>query len=187
MMRLVLVACLGVLFHLFNMQAVFACDGAADAVRGAPVIVASVETDMGTTEASNNVNAKKKEKIAETHASLNSKQGKVVVDRGGQKAPAETTATKKHFDMDALIERIKQSHAIGMFTKLALRSDALDMVDLIKAYRQKVTHMSLDEVRARFDGLFLKVLALLDDDPVLSREISMSREGIWKSLLEVKA
>jgi len=186
MMRLILVACLGVLFHLFNMQTVFACDGATHAVRDTPVIVASVETDMGTTEASNKGNTEKA-KIAEAHASVNNKQGTVVVDRGGQKTPAETTATKKHFDMDALIERIKHSHAIGMFTKLALRSDALDMVDLIRAYRQKANRMSLDEVRARFDGLFLKVLALLDDDPVLSREINMSREGIWKSLLEVKA
>jgi len=103
------------------------------------------------------------------------------------KKPDKSASNQKSFDMDALIEQIKQSHAIGMFTKLALRSDALDMIDLIKAYRQKANSMSLDEVRARFDGLFLKVLALLDDDPVLSRKISMSREGIWNSLLEVKA
>ncbi len=185
MMRFILVACLGVLFHIFTMQTVFASDAAAGAVRNTPVVAAPVETGIGTTKTSNKVNTKK-EKVAAAHAGVNSKQAKVV-ERGDQKAPAQAIATEKHFDMDALIERIKESKAIGTFTKLALRSDALDMVDLIKAYRRQANRISLDEVRARFDGLLLKVLALLDDDPVLSRDISMSREGIWNSLLEVKA
>jgi len=185
MMRFILLACLGVLFYLCNMQTVFACDGAADAVQSAPVVVASVEADMGAIETANTVDAKKEE-VATPHASMSSEQG-AVIDGGDQKIPVETTATEKYFDMDALIERIKDSNAIGMFTKLALRSDALDIVDLIKVYRRQANRMSLNEVRARFDGLLLKVLVLLDDDPVLSRDISMSREGIWKSLLEVKA
>jgi len=91
------------------------------------------------------------------------------------------------FDMDVLIERLKKTDAIGMFTKLALRSDALDMVDMIKAYNKHMARYSLKELRARFDGLLLKVLVLLDDDPGLSRDISLARENIWKSLLEVKA
>jgi hypothetical protein len=117
------------------------------------------------------------------------------VDAAQQKALAKpaledsaaTGSAEKSFNMNALIERIKESHAIGVFTKLALRSDALDLVDLFKAYRQKANHITLAELRARFDGLLLKALALLDDDPTLSHDISMAREGIWNSLLEVKA
>ena len=107
------------------------------------------------------------------------------------KAKAEVSnkpaGNQNPFDMDALIERLKASQAIGVFTKLALRSDALDLMDMVKAYRRDNKRMKLDEIRARFDGLLLKVLALLDDDPVLSGDISLAREGIWKSLLEVKA
>jgi len=93
------------------------------------------------------------------------------------------------FDMNVLIERLKKTDAIGMFTKLALRSDALDIMDMIKAYNRHIARYSLKELRARFNGLVLKVLALLDDDPMLSRDISLAREKIWKSLLtqEVKA
>jgi len=99
---------------------------------------------------------------------------------------AISTAVKpgaKAFDMDMLIDRLKKSNAIGMFTKLALRSDALDIIDMINAYNKHRTKYSLKELRSRFNGLVLKVLALLDDDPKLSRDISLAREEIWKSLL----
>jgi len=102
--------------------------------------------------------------------------------------PSGTAASANvHFDMDALIERLKNSDAIGMFTKLALRSDAMDVMDAVKAYHKREKQVSLDQVRARFDGLLLKVMALLDNDPALSGDISMAREDIWRSLMEVKA
>ena len=104
-----------------------------------------------------------------------------------QAASGSKASANAHFDMDALIERLKKSDAIGMFTKLALRSDAMDVVEEVKAYRKHKSRFPLNEIRARFDGLVLKVLALLDDDPALSSDISMAREDIWRSLLEVKA
>jgi hypothetical protein len=93
----------------------------------------------------------------------------------------------KPFSMDELIERLKQSDAIGFLTKLALRSDALDLVDMVKAYKRHTAPYSLSQLHARFNGLLLKVLALLNDDPHLSRDISMARDEIWKNLMEVKA
>jgi len=98
---------------------------------------------------------------------------------------AEVLRTPR-FDMDVLISRLKKSDAIGMFTKLALRSDALDSMGLVKAWRRHVSKLTLEEVRSRYNGLLLKVLALLDDDPALSRDISLARESIWKSLMEVR-
>jgi len=90
------------------------------------------------------------------------------------------------FGMHTLIERLKKTDALGVFTKLAIRSDALDLMDMVKVYNKHKASFSLKELRARFDGLVLKVLALLDDDPKLSRDIYLARERIWKSLLEVK-
>jgi len=101
-------------------------------------------------------------------------------DKSGSKA---IKAVAKTFDMDVLIERLKKTDAIGMFSKLALRSDALDLMDMIKAYHKNIAKYSLKDLHARFNGLMLKVLALLDDDPGLSRDISLARENIWKSLL----
>jgi len=176
MMRLFIVACFAVFCQLSFIPVSSSCNETAAKV--------SVMEDQRAAEGVDKV---KEEKSADApmQAKAESKVQKAPLEVGS-KALAETAASAKHFDMKALIERIKESHAIGVFTKLALRSDAMDMIDLIKSYRQKRKHLTLDEVRARFDGLLLKVLALLDDDPALSCDISMSREGIWKSLLEVK-
>jgi len=111
-----------------------------------------------------------------------SRQG---ADRG-KATPEVVKPALKTFDMSVLIERLKETDAIGMFTKLALRSDALDIMDMITAYNKHMDRYSLKELRARFDGLLLKVMALLDDDPGLSRDISLAREEIWKSLLTHK-
>jgi len=100
--------------------------------------------------------------------------------------PKAVKPVAKTFNMDMLIERLKKTNALGMFTKLALRSDALDIMDMVKAYNKQKASYSVKKLRARFDGLVLKVLALLDDDPGLSRDISLAREDIWKSLLTNK-
>ncbi len=101
--------------------------------------------------------------------------------------PKAVKPVAKTFNMDMLIERLKKTNALGMFTKLALRSDALDIMGMVKAYNKHRAKYSLKELRARFNGLVLKVLVLLDDDPGLARDISLAQEDIWKSLLEVKA
>ena len=117
-----------------------------------------------------------------------------VADHADQPAhPAATTAQpdadaqQVRVDIENLKTRLKKTDAIGFFTKLALRNDLMDLVDAIKRYRKKSTlpaHMK--ELRARFDGLLLKIITLLDDDPDLSRDLYVGRESIWKSLLEVK-
>lgn len=108
-----------------------------------------------------------------------------VVQAGKAKQKKEQQA-ENPFNMHVLIERLKQTEAIGFFTKLAIRSDALDLVEMVKAYRKHMNKYSLQELRARFNGLLLKVLALLNDDPKLAKDISLAREDIWRSLLEVK-
>lgn len=105
----------------------------------------------------------------------------------GHKQSGRKAGSEKTFDMKELIARLKETQAIGFFTKLAIRSDALDLVAMVKAYRRHAAAYSLRELRARFDGLLLKVLALLNGDPKLARDIYLARECIWKSLLEVKA
>ena len=101
------------------------------------------------------------------------------------KAPAAKPSTPppSALNMQELIDRLKRTPAMGVFTKLALRSDALDLIELVRDWRAHRRRCSVKEIRARFDGLLLKVLALLDDDPALARDISRAREDIWRSLL----
>jgi len=98
------------------------------------------------------------------------------------------TSNIKQVDINILKKRLRKTSAIGFFTKLAIRNDLIDLMDEIKKYRKKsVLGDKLDEIRASFDGLLLKLIALLDEDPDLSRDLYVGRELIWKSLFEEKA
>jgi len=90
-------------------------------------------------------------------------------------------------DLAILTKRLKNTDAIGVFTKLAIRSDIMDLKEEIESYRQKaVLQAKLKDARAKFDGLLLKIVALLEADPDLSSDLYSARESIWKSLLGVK-
>lgn len=91
-------------------------------------------------------------------------------------------------DIKTLETRLKNTDAIGFFTKLAIRSNIIDLMNKIRQYRkQSMLKAKMKEIRASFDGLLLKIIALLEEDPKLSRDLYVSRESIWESLLEVKA
>jgi hypothetical protein len=117
----------------------------------------------------------------------------VVCDAGPENAESKPTEQEKSeaavaIDMEILTSRLKKTKAIGLFTKLAIRSDVTDLMDEVKRYRKKsmlVTKMK--EVRESFEGLLLKIVALLEDDTELSRDLYVGRESNLKSLMEVKA
>jgi len=102
-----------------------------------------------------------------------------------QKEPSQ--AKISHVSYKELKERLKDTDAIGFFTKLAIRNDIVDLMGKIKQYRKKsMLKAKMKEIRASFDGLLLKIIALLEEDPNLSRDLYVGRESIWESLLEVK-
>jgi len=113
-----------------------------------------------------------------------SKQVAVVAKSDGKALAVDGGEKKADINMDVLIERLKQTPAIGVFTKLAIRGDILDLKDEIQTYKQKsMLQSKLDDIRARFDGLLIKIMALLQADPALSKDLYTARESIWKSLL----
>ena len=90
--------------------------------------------------------------------------------------------------MDELVERLKASKAIGFFTKLAIRSDVLDFqAEVIKMRKNKLLEVEMPNIKTSFNGLLLKIMALLENDPDLSKKIYSARHSILKSLLEVQA
>ncbi len=105
-----------------------------------------------------------------------------------QKPVSKTKQKLAPVDFKVLKERLKSTDAIGFFTKLAIRNDIIDLMDKIKKYRKEsLLKAKMKEIRSSFDGLLLKIIALLRDDPILSRDLYVGRESIWESLLEVKA
>lgn len=88
-------------------------------------------------------------------------------------------------NLKSLETRLKETKAIGVFTKLALKNQVDDLLNQFRAYYQGRQKISLAELRRGYDRLLLKVLALLQDtDPPLAGAIVASREAIWNILAD---
>jgi hypothetical protein len=96
--------------------------------------------------------------------------------------PATKTAGKAPatLDLASLEQRLKDTDAIGVLTKIALKNQVDDLLDQFRAYYQGKLKTTLAELRRPYDRLVLKVLSLLQDsDPSLASAIVASREAIW--------
>ena len=83
-------------------------------------------------------------------------------------------------DLATLETRLKETSAIGVFTKLTLKNQVDNLLNRFRAYYGGRAKTTLAELRQPYDLLILKVLALLQDgDPSLARAIRESREAIW--------
>jgi hypothetical protein len=83
-------------------------------------------------------------------------------------------------DLASLEQRLKDTKAIGLFTKLSLKNQVDDLLKQFRAFYDRKSSASLEDLRQRYDLLLLKVLSLLQDsDPPLASAISGSREAIW--------
>jgi hypothetical protein len=88
-------------------------------------------------------------------------------------------------DLAGLETRLRETKAIGMFTKLALKGQVNDLVDDFRELHGGRPRPTLVELRPPYDRLLLKVLALLqDEDPPLASAIVASREPIWNILAD---
>jgi hypothetical protein len=83
-------------------------------------------------------------------------------------------------DLASLETRLKETKAIGVLTKIALKNQIDDLLDQFRAFYQGKLKTTLAELRRPYDLLVLKVLSLLQDsDPALASAIAASREAIW--------
>lgn len=86
-------------------------------------------------------------------------------------------------DVEALEARLRETKAIGLFTKLALKNQIDDLMKQFGEYHQGVKKISINSLRQSYDMLVLKMLAVIQDgDPSLANMILSSREAIWKIL-----
>jgi hypothetical protein len=100
-------------------------------------------------------------------------------------APASEKPSAAALDLASLEQRLRDTHAIGVFTKLSLKNQVDDLLDEFRAFHKGQTKTSLAELRQRYDLLLLKVLTLLQDsDPPLASAIAASREAIWGILTD---
>jgi hypothetical protein len=92
-------------------------------------------------------------------------------------------ASSATLDLTSLEQRLRDTKAIGVFTKLSLKNQVDDLLGDFRALYKKSKPPPGPQFRQRYDLLLLKVLTLLQDgDPPLASAISSSKEAIWSIL-----
>lgn len=102
------------------------------------------------------------------------------------KAAAPVVAERKaepSLNISDLTTGLRETHAIGTFTKLALKNQLDDLLQRFRTTHQSGQQPRAAGLRQPFDALVGKVLGLLQSgDPALAHKIQNSREGIWSIL-----
>jgi len=94
--------------------------------------------------------------------------------------PVASKPAAPPLDLKSLESRLRETPAIGVFTKISLKNQVDDLLDRFRAYHKRQVATTLAELRQSYNMLLLKVLALLQDsDPPLARDVVASREAIW--------
>jgi len=91
-------------------------------------------------------------------------------------------------DLKTLEQRLRDTHAIGVFTKLSLKNQVDDLLAQFKSFYGGRSQLTLVQLRQKYEVLLLKVVSVLqNDDPQLASAISSSREAIWNVLADPKS
>lgn len=101
------------------------------------------------------------------------------------RAAAPAVAAAPTLNLTDLEQRLRNTRAIGVFTKLSLKNQVDDLLAAFRTVYQGANRRPPPELRQRYDQLLLKVLsALQDGDPPLAAAIASSREAIWGILAD---
>jgi hypothetical protein len=99
-------------------------------------------------------------------------------------APSNVAVT---LDLNALKTELKETKAIGLFTKIALKNQVDDLLDEFRKYYQGKSKSDMMELRRSYNLLLMKVLSLVQNkDQKLASSIVSSREAIWDLLSDPK-
>ena len=94
-------------------------------------------------------------------------------------------AAPQPLDLKGLEQRLRDTRAIGLFTKLSLKNQVDDLLAQFKAFHQGSSGVTVGQLRQKYELLLIKVVTLLQDgDPALASAVSSSREAIWNVLTD---
>jgi hypothetical protein len=99
-------------------------------------------------------------------------------------APAAAAASTS-LDLAALEQRLRDTHAIGVFTKLSIKNQVDDLLSQFKGFHGGKPKPTLAELREKYELLLIKVISVLQDgDAQLAGAVSASRDAIWGVLAD---
>ena len=89
--------------------------------------------------------------------------------------------------MNRLKQELKDTKAIGVFSKLTLKNQMDDLLGALRKFHQGHGKLTLADLRRSYELLVMKVLSLVqDDDKKLASDLVSSREAIWSILADPK-
>ncbi|HLY52037.1 MAG TPA: hypothetical protein VKQ31_03410 [Steroidobacteraceae bacterium] len=98
-------------------------------------------------------------------------------------AVAAAPAAAATLNLTSLEQRLRDTRAIGLFTKLSLKNQVDDLLAQFRAYYAGQGGVTLAELRRSYELLLMRVVTLLqDDDPGLASAVASSRDAIWAIL-----
>ena len=90
-------------------------------------------------------------------------------------------------DLKELKQELKDTKAIGIFSKITLKNQMDDLLGRMRKYHQGQPNPPLTDLRRSYELLVMKLLSLVqDDDKKLASDITASREAIWALLADPK-
>ncbi len=100
-----------------------------------------------------------------------------------QQSGSDNSDGADDFDLNALVSRISQSKALGLFTKLSLKHDIDGLLENVRKYHDGSGDGSLEQLRERYDVLVHKLMILLQEkDGELVKSIDDGRDKLWAIL-----
>lgn len=100
-------------------------------------------------------------------------------------APVAARPAAPTLDLKSLEQRLKETSAVGVLTKLSLKNQVDDLVGRFRAFHGGQRPPTLGDLRPSFDLLLMKVLSLLQDkDAALAKDIDASRNSLWEVLTD---
>lgn len=97
--------------------------------------------------------------------------------------PTPSRSTAVTLDLNGLETQLKETDAIGFFTKISLKNQVDDLLDQFRNYYQGKSKTDMMELRRSYNLLLMKVLSLVQNkDDKLASTIAASREAIWNLL-----
>ena len=101
--------------------------------------------------------------------------------------PPVAKTAEPTLDLAALKTRLRDTTAIGIFTKLALKNQVDDLLNKFRSYYENGQKTNVSLLRQPYNDLVAKLLALVQDgDPSLARTIAGSRDAIWGILADAE-
>ncbi len=92
----------------------------------------------------------------------------------------ETASASPALDLEALADRLRATDAVGLFAKLAIEREVMDLARGFQRYHEGDMAIGLHELRQRFEALRAGIAGRLKNgDPALAGDIAGSGATLW--------